>query len=692
MRAATVVRPRTSPRAGHVLSRDGSASPTGVPVAGAPSSAGFGADAAGPGRGALSPAASALPANTTTIDAATIARLPVSSYGDIFRPLAGFDVSNYGQGGVGYGISLRGFTDAEHGRDIAYVVDGVPINEVSSIHTPNYADLNPVIPETIERIDIIRGPFSVEHGDSNLGGAVVITTKRAEPIGTVSVSGGSFETIRGVATYSRTDTPILPFLAFDGYGTDGYRVNNQERRLNTFNKASVVMEDGAILSVRAQAYQDTFNAPSYAPRDLVRAGVLSPRTPQNFADGGSKRLQNLVANYVRGTPDDELSATLFVAHDNFDRYTDFGGGQRGQQEDRTTAGGRVRQIWTTSLFGMLPTQLLLGGNWRTDGIDIKAGPTSSRSFSGGLTTNLDVVEHNLGGFGQVQVKPTEWLKLTGGARFDQFFYDISNRLTPTNSPKVEPHATSPKAGIAVTPFSWLEFYGNYGQGFRSPSASSELLDNPRLNPLKLESREVGAQARFERVSVLVAAYTTDIANETFQAVPGLPIQNLGRSRRDGMELASKLSALQTEDARVSVFANYGLVDARLLSGSLSRYVPNVPESTATLGAEFALATGGGETLTGTGYVSLIGRKFLAEDASIRTRPYQRVTAKLSYVWPTGLRLFGQATWYPGDRLAEAAFDFGPNVGATAQDVFVSPMPRLAVLAGLTYGFTTGGGR
>lgn len=104
---------------------------------------------------ALSPSVAALPASTTVLGAAEIARLPVQSYGDLFRPIAGFDVSNYGQGGVGYGIALRGFSDAEHGRDVAVFVDGVPINEVSSIHTPNYVDLNPLIPETIRSIGIV---------------------------------------------------------------------------------------------------------------------------------------------------------------------------------------------------------------------------------------------------------------------------------------------------------------------------------------------------------------------------------------------------------------------------------------------------------------------------------------------------------------------------------------------------------
>lgn len=102
-----------------------SPAPAAMPSAPAAEAASDGlAGIAGPGRGALSPVVSALPANTTTLDGQTIRRLPIFSYGDIFRPLGGFDVSNYGQGGVGYGIALRGFSDGDHGKDIAYFIDG----------------------------------------------------------------------------------------------------------------------------------------------------------------------------------------------------------------------------------------------------------------------------------------------------------------------------------------------------------------------------------------------------------------------------------------------------------------------------------------------------------------------------------------------------------------------------------------
>ena len=99
-----------------------------------------------PSRSDLSTAASALPAASTTIDATRLERTPASSYGDLFRSLPGVDVASYGQGSIAYGMAMRGYGEGDHGRDIAYFIDGVPVNEISSSHTANYADTSTSYP------------------------------------------------------------------------------------------------------------------------------------------------------------------------------------------------------------------------------------------------------------------------------------------------------------------------------------------------------------------------------------------------------------------------------------------------------------------------------------------------------------------------------------------------------------------
>jgi outer membrane receptor protein involved in Fe transport len=638
-----------------------------------------------PTRSDLSTAASAQPAASSTIDYRTISQLPVNSYGDMFRPLPGFYVSNYGQGAIGYGIGLRGFTEAEHGRDIAVSVDGMPLNEVSSLHTPNYVDLNPLIPETVKSIEVIRGPFSVEYGDSNLGGSIKILTKRSEPFASLTGEGGSYGTLRGLATYSRTGGTFEPYLVLEGYRTDGYRDNSFINRFNSFNKVSLPVADG-VLSLRAQAYGTTSGAASYINRDAVLAGTLSPKTAVNQTDGTDRTMQNFVANYVTGVPDQELSSTLYVNHFDHARYSDFGGGQRVQKDDRTYMGGTVRKVWTGSAFDTLPMQFLVGGNWRTDFIDTYQARTVSRVETV-RTLDVGVDQTNLAGFAQLQVKPVQWLKLTGGTRYDHFFYDVENKLV-VNQFNTDVGVWSPKAGISVTPISWLELYGNYGEGFRSPDAPLELLSNPNLEALKLKSKEVGVQFRFDRLTFLADVWRTDIANEVFQAAPGLPLQNLGRSKREGYELEGRYWYIKDRDNAAAFFVNFTDTRALLENGGPSIYVPNVPTWLLNVGTEFDVATWNGERLSGSAYITFVGKKFLSEDGLLTTAPYQRLNAKLVYSWPSNWSVFASAVWYPSDRTSEIAINFGPGVGATSADIFTAPQPGLTLMAGLTYRIPT----
>jgi outer membrane receptor protein involved in Fe transport len=637
-------------------------------------------------RSDLSTAAAALPAASTTIDATTIYRRPYTTYGDIFRPVTGFNVSNYGQGAIGYGLSLRGYTEAEHGRDIAYFIDGVPVNEISSIHTPNYADLNILIPETVKSIEIVRGPFNVECGDSNLGGCVTITTKRSEPFASLGLSGGSWGTARAVATYSSMGGTFEPFFVQEGYRTDGYRDNSFVNRYDSFNKLSFLRNDGSVVSLRAQAYGTTFGAPGYISRDAVTSGALAPTAAVNRTDGGNKYLENVVANYASGTPDHELSGVLFASHDIFNRYADFGGGQRWQQDERTMIGGRTRKVWTGD--AVLPVQLLAGTYWRTDFIDAFQGPTTARILRGPLTANLGINETNLAGYAQLQVKPAPWLKLTGAARYDQFYYDVTDKLTPANSTAISPGVWSPKAGVSVTPVKWLELYANYGQGFRSVDAALELIGNPGIRPFKIESKEAGIQLRFDRFTFLADYWTTNSENESFQAAPGLPVTFAGRAQRKGFDFEGRLYVFKSPANTVSLFANYSPVRALLLDSAPSLYVPNVPVYVANVGIDFDVATVHDQRLSGEAYVSFIGKKYLSQDGLLTTSPFRRVAGKLAYTWPDGWTVFGQATWYPGDRLSEFATNFGNVTGASSSDIFTSPAPGLTVMAGLTYRLPT----
>ena len=88
---------------------------------------------------------------------------------DILRVTPGLVIVQHSGGGKANQYFLRGF-DADHGTDLALMIDGVPINMVSHAHGQGFADTNFIIPEVVERVEITKGPYFVEPGRPRDGG------------------------------------------------------------------------------------------------------------------------------------------------------------------------------------------------------------------------------------------------------------------------------------------------------------------------------------------------------------------------------------------------------------------------------------------------------------------------------------------------------------------------------------------
>ena len=84
-------------------------------------------------------------------------------------------VSQHAGGGKSDQYFIRGF-DADHGTDIAIFADGVPVNMPSHGHGQGYADTHFLIPETIDVVDVHKGPYAARFGDFYTAGAMELKT------------------------------------------------------------------------------------------------------------------------------------------------------------------------------------------------------------------------------------------------------------------------------------------------------------------------------------------------------------------------------------------------------------------------------------------------------------------------------------------------------------------------------------
>ena len=132
-------------------------------------------------------------AAVTVIDRARIERLQPASLVTLLRGEAGVSIGNNGGPGKLSSVFLRG-TEADH---VLVLVDGVRMGSVSAGLTA-FQDI-PV--EQIERIEIVRGPFSSLYGSEAIGGVVQIFTRRPQGAFAphASLAAGSFGTLRASA-------------------------------------------------------------------------------------------------------------------------------------------------------------------------------------------------------------------------------------------------------------------------------------------------------------------------------------------------------------------------------------------------------------------------------------------------------------------------------------------------------------
>lgn len=116
---------------------------------------------------------------------------------DVLSVAPGLYVVQHAGGGKANQYFLRGF-DADHGTDVALSVDGVPANLVSHGHGQGYADLNWLIPEVVERLDVLKGPYAAEQGDFATAGSMNVVTRPKFEANQVTALGGMFSTWRGL--------------------------------------------------------------------------------------------------------------------------------------------------------------------------------------------------------------------------------------------------------------------------------------------------------------------------------------------------------------------------------------------------------------------------------------------------------------------------------------------------------------
>ena len=132
-------------------------------------------------------------ASQMTVSGQDLNERPVTRPGEILEAAPGLAVVMHADGGKANQYYLRGY-NLDHGTDLAIFVDDMPINLPTHAHGQGYADLNWLMPETVNSLDIRKGPYFADVGDFATAGSLFSQSARQRrQDNRVEATDGSFD-------------------------------------------------------------------------------------------------------------------------------------------------------------------------------------------------------------------------------------------------------------------------------------------------------------------------------------------------------------------------------------------------------------------------------------------------------------------------------------------------------------------
>jgi TonB family protein len=487
---------------------------------------------------------------------------PIGSVQDILRVTPGLVMVQHSGGGKANQYFLRGF-DADHGTDLALSIDGVPINLVSHAHGQGFADTNFIIPETVERVEITKGPYFVNQGDFATAGAVNMVSRDAFEHSSVGfgLSGSPGHGAPGyralLIASPKFDTNVKATFAAD-VGRQNGPFDNPENfdKYKLFNKISFDLNKASSLSVGEMSYAGNWHGSGQIPARAVQEGLVSRFGSIDPDEGGDTSRHQVFTQYkLHPTENSEFKALTYVGTYRFNLFSNFTlyeddpeNGDEIEQIDRRTFYGAKLSYRIAHELGGVRFDTTIGADGRNDDIHEELWHTVHRIQLDEERAN-DVHESFVGAYFNEEVTPVHWLRFDVGGRADLLTFAVDNRLASTD-PSVPKSGIdgasqlSPKMSAIATPVetdrAQVDVYVNYGHGFHSNDVRGAFAQ-PQVTPLtRAIGEEVGSRARlWNRLDLAAAFWQLNLSNETVWNGDDGTTEVSGATTRKGVELESR---------------------------------------------------------------------------------------------------------------------------------------------------------
>ena len=371
---------------------------------------------------------------------------------DALSSVPGLYIAPSGGGGAQTSVFVRG-AESNH---VTVIVDGV---EVTDPAFGNTAFLERLQLNDVEQIEILRGPYSAQHGSSAIGGVIHIVTYRGQgEVGArVDVEYGSLNSKRIVFNTSGENDRFDFSLGVGYFDTDGEsftprRLRNGVGEDDAYENIDVKMNFGVQLN-------------EFLQFDLRYGRIDS----ENDYDENSTPFETNALEQFRD--EDRVQAKLSAQTSRWNGYWQISHyrGKTRQSDGSSFYGEREKFEWYN--------HFMLTGDWR---LSLGAETELEKIHNSDSLSTISETGRNQSIYAETRWTPVSGLSIAAGLR-----YDDPNYFDSENSAQISVAYQIPDTGLALR--------ANYGTAFKVPTLSEQFGfgGNPMLDPEESDSWEIG---------------------------------------------------------------------------------------------------------------------------------------------------------------------------------------------------------
>lgn len=579
------------------------------------------------------------------VSAQRLAAVPVLRPGEALEMVPGLIVTQHAGDGKANQYFLRGF-NLDHGTDFATWLDGMPLNMPSHAHGQGYTDLNPLIPELIERIDYRKGPYNAQDGDFASAGVAHIRSVRRLDAGLAQATLGAHGYTRTLLAGSPAAGAGQLLYALELFHNDGpWQVPEHYRKANGLLRYSQGSRDNGF-ALTGMAYHGRWTSTDQVAQRAVDSGLIGRFGSLDPTAGGRTSRTSLSGEWSTRDKDSHTRASAWWLQSGLDLWSNFqyclndiavsGGcatGDQFEQSERRKAGGLVLSHTRVTRWGERDVVNSLGLQARTDRLNPVGLYQTSARVRGATVREDRVAQHSLGLWAQSEIRWSEHFRSVAGLRGDSYRFRVEAGL-PANSGRARDALITPKLALVAGPWNKTELYLNAGHGFHSNDARGTTISVDPADPgtavdkvqplVRTRGVELGVRTEWRPGwQSTLAVWQLDTASELLFIGDAGTTEASRPSRRRGVEWTHFIAVTPW----LALDADLAWSHARFRdSAPEGPYIPGAVTSTANLGVTVASLG----PWSGALRLRRFGPRPLVEDNSVRSTGSTLVNLRLGY--------------------------------------------------------------